>query len=88
MHYLLCTHRVADYAGWRRVFDRHAEAQRRAGLELLHVLRDGGDPELVVLLFRAADPAAARAFTSAPEAADAGRESGVIGTPELLLLHD
>jgi len=88
MHYLLCKHQVADFERWKRVFDSHAEAQKKAGLHLLHLLRDERDPNLVVIFFRADDPAGARAFTKAPGAAEAGRESGVIGVPELLLLRD
>lgn len=88
MYYLLCKHRVADYAKWRGVFDSHAEAQRDAGLHLLHVLRDASDPNLLVLLFRADDLARARAFVEAPAASQAGEAAGVIGVPEISFLTD
>ena len=83
MHYLLCKHKVADYTKWRRVFDSHAEAQREAGLHLLHLLRDTVDPNVVVLFFRADDLGKARAFTEAPSAGEAAEVSGVIGVPEV-----
>jgi len=88
MHYLLVRHRVADFAKWHRVFVTHAEAQREAGLHLLHLLRDSTDPNLVVMLFRADKPEAARAFTSSPGAREAAEVSGVIGVPEVSLLSE
>jgi hypothetical protein len=88
MHYLLCKHKVADYARWRRVFDSHAEAQRQAGLYVLHVLRDTADLNLVVMLFRVDDLDKAKAFTQAPSASQAAKTSGVIGTPEILFLSE
>jgi hypothetical protein len=88
MHYLLCKHRVADFGRWLRVFQGDAGAQRAAGMQLLHVLRDDADPNLIVLLFRTDDPVRARAFTEAPQASESARDSGVIGAPEVLFLSD
>ena len=88
MYYLLCKHKVADFTKWRQIFDAHAEAQRKAGLHLLHVLRDITDPNLVVLLFRADDLEQARAFTGSPKASESAQVSGVIGLPEVLLLGE
>ena len=88
MYYLMCKHRVEDYAAWRRVFDGDAEAQRASGLHLLHVLRDTADANLVVMLFRVDDPDRAKAFTEAPSASESAARSGVIGVPEVLLLTE
>jgi hypothetical protein len=86
--YLLVKHGVADFTVWRGVFDSHAEAQREAGLELLHVLRDTGDRNLVVLLFRVHDLDRARAFVEAPSASESAEISGVIGVPEISFLSE
>jgi hypothetical protein len=88
VYYLLCKHKVADYAKWRRIFDSHAEAQRASGLHLLHVLRDTADPNLLVLLFRADDLDRARAFTQAPSASESAEMSGVLGVPEISFLSE
>jgi hypothetical protein len=78
MHYLLATHRLSDFDRWSRVFHAHAQAQRDAGLHLVHVLRGATDPNRVVAIFRVDDLERARAFTEAPAAGDAGRDASVI----------
>ncbi len=78
MIYLLARHRLSDYDKWNRIFRSHAEAQRKAGLHLLHVLRDVNDPSVVVALFKVDDLQKAQAFTGAPGAHEAGRIGGVI----------
>ncbi len=88
MQYLFCRHQVADYAKWRQVFDSHLAAQNESGLHVLYALHDNGDPPTVVMLFRVSDMEKAHAFMNAPEAAEAARESGVIGTPEVMILTD
>lgn len=88
MHYLFVKHKVVDFARWSQIFQGHAEAQRQAGLELLHLLRDVADPNLVMMLFSAHDPEKAMAFTRAPAASEAAQSSGVIGVPEILFLTD
>ncbi len=78
MLYLLARHQLSDFDKWNRLFRSHAEAQRKAGLHILHVLRDVTDPSIVVALFKVDDLARAEAFTGAPGAHDARRIGGVI----------
>lgn len=88
MLYLLCQHKVADFARWHQVFKSHAEAQQEAGLHLLYLLRDAADPNYVVILFKVDDLKKARAFTESPNAGKAAQISGVIGVPKILFLSD
>lgn len=88
MYYLYAKHKVADFGKWKCVFDADVDAQRKAGLHVLHVLRDVDDPNLVILFFRVDDLAKARAFTENPEASEHGEISGVIGMPEVLWLNE
>ena len=78
MTHMLCWNRVGDFAGWKRVFDSHAEAHRKAGLKLIQLWRSIDDPNNVFFLFEVSSIEKARAFVSAPEAAEAGRASGVV----------
>ena len=88
MTYMLCKHRVHDFERWHRIFASHAEAQEKAGLHLLYLLRDTNDSNHIIYLFKVDNMNTAKAFTEAPEANKAGEESGVIGRPEFFLLND
>ncbi len=87
MFYLLARHKLSNFDKWNRIFRSHAEAQRKAGLHLLHVLRDVTDPAIVVAIFEVDDLSRAQAFTGAPGAYEAGRIGGVISV-ELSYLSD
>jgi hypothetical protein len=88
MTYMLCKHRVHDFERWHKIFASHAEAQRKSGLHLLYLLRATNDQNQIVYLFKVDDMDVAKAFTQAPEATEAGEQSGVIGKPEIILLND
>ena len=75
---MLCRNRVRDFDEWKEVFDSHLEAQGDAGLRLIDMWRDVEDPNNVFFTFEVLDIGRARAFVSAPEAADAGESSGVL----------
>jgi hypothetical protein len=78
MLHMLCRNRVADFEKWKQVFDSHAEAQQAAGLNLLYLWRSLDDPRNIFFLFEVESLDKARAFISAPQAAEAGQKSGVI----------
>ena len=78
MRYLLCRNSVKDFATWKRVFDTHRDAHRAAGLTLLHVTRNLGNPNDVYFVFAIADVERAKAFLSAPGSHQAAAESGVM----------
>jgi hypothetical protein len=40
---LMIRHRVKDYGKWRSAFDKHAEAQKSAGLTNPHIFRSAND---------------------------------------------
>lgn len=88
MLYLFVRHKVADFDRWYSVFESHDEAQKEAGLHLLHLLRDTDDRNLVILLFRVDDLEKARAFLEAPSASEAAQNSGVIDVPEFSFLRE
>ena len=75
---MLCRNRVTDFAKWKEVFDSHAEAQRAAGLTLVHFWRTVDKPNNVVFLFEVKTIEKAKAFINAAEAAEAGKAAGVV----------
>jgi len=78
MLYLMARHELADFDRWNRLFRSHAEAQRKAGLHLVYLLREVGDPNKVIALFTVDDLEKAQAFTGAPGARQAAEQAGVI----------
>lgn len=86
MTYLLVRHKVADFPGWKRVFDSHSAAQEAAGLRIERVLRNVDDPDEVVLLFEVTDLEGAREFVGSSEVPEAQRESGVVDEPDIYFL--
>lgn len=75
---ILCRNKVADFDKWKAVFDSHSKAHKQAGLILEHHWRALDDANNVFFLFRVEDIAKAKAFISSPDAASAGKESGVL----------
>jgi len=75
---MLCRNRVADFATWKSFFDSHASAHGAAGLHLVNLWRGMEDPNNVFFLFRIESIERANAFIGAPEAAAAGKSSGVL----------
>jgi hypothetical protein len=67
MGVLVIRHKVADYGIWRPEFDRHAKAQRSAGLTNPRVFRSSDDPSEVVILFTTNDIAKAKDFVASPD---------------------
>ena len=60
MGMLILRHKVKDYSKWRPVFDRHAVAQKAAGLTHPRVFRSSADQNEVVILFDTDDMKKAR----------------------------
>ena len=78
MTYLLCRNRVADFARWKAVFASHGAAHQQAGLRLLSIRREVGEPNNLFFMFEVESMEKARKFVGDPEAAKAAATSGVI----------
>ena len=87
MPYLLVRHKVRDFAKWKTVFDSHADAQRRCGLTVRHVLRNADDHPEVFLFFDAETIAGAKDFVFAPQVPAAQQDSGVLDKPDIWFLE-
>jgi hypothetical protein len=79
MIHLLCRNRVINFSKWNEVFTSHIQAHRDAGLHLVNLWRSMEEPNNnIFFLFEVQSLEKARAFINAPEAAQAGKESGVL----------
>ena len=77
------THDVADYAAWKRVFDEHASARRKAGIVATHINRHADDPNRLSVYLAGNDAAALDAFLSSNELMATMRDAGVKGPPQI-----
>lgn len=78
MTYMLCRNHVKNFAQWRDVFRSHEQAHQAAGLVLRNIWQSMDDPNSVFFIFHVESVDRAKAFISTPEAATAGKLSGVI----------
>jgi hypothetical protein len=80
------THEVADYDAWKRVFDEHASARRRAGILGTHINRGADDPNLVSVYLTAGDFGSIRGFLGADDLKATMLRAGVKGPPTVVLI--
>ena len=81
MGMLIIRYKVKDYSEWRPGFDRHARAQKSAGLTNPRVFRSSDDKNEVVILFDTDDTKRAKDFVAAPELKEAMAKAGVVDSP-------
>jgi hypothetical protein len=78
---LIIRHKVKDYSKWRPSFDRHAPAQKLAGLTDPGVFRSTDDENEVVILFSADDTKRAKDFVGSPDLKETMAKAGVVDKP-------
>ncbi len=86
MPFLFCHHKVKDFDLWKRVFDSHATAQKKAGLTLQYLLCNLEDPNDIFMLFEVEEIEKGKNFVTSTDVPGAQNESGVIGKPEIYFL--
>lgn len=82
---LAVKHSVSDFDTWLTAFDSHASVRSGHGATGERVLHDGNT---VLVLIDFPDVASAQAFMADPSLADAMRDGGVQGAPDVTLLTE
>jgi len=80
-------HDVKDYDVWKRAFDAHAGARKRAGLIAHAVNRSVEQPNRVVAFLQAAQAEALQAFLKSPDLRQTMEAAGVLGAPHVTLVQ-
>lgn len=80
------THEVGEYATWKRTFDEHAGARKRAGIVGTHINVAADNPNLVSVYLAAADLASLRAFLGNEDLKATMMRAGVKGPPTVSLI--
>ncbi len=79
---LLIRHRVADFATWRRQFERDANGRRANGGQGERIFRSSEDRTELWLLLEWDDLLRARQFSQSPDLIAFLRRAGVIDRPD------
>jgi heme-degrading monooxygenase HmoA len=87
MPYVLVTHKVADYARWKLIFDADGANREIAGSQGGHLFRSADDPNEVVMLF-AWDLQQARQSSQREEVRAKMQAAGLLGPPEISFLEE
>jgi quinol monooxygenase YgiN len=85
MQYVLIIHEVADYPGWKKVFDAAAELRREAGERSYQVLSYYNEPHKIVHFSQWTSIKDAQRFFQSPQLVKIRAEAGV-QSPEFIYL--
>ena len=84
---VIASHPVNDYAQWRAVYDAFADEQQAGGVLEEEVLRDLENPNMVFVLHRFTDVAAANAYFASPILQAGMKDAGVAGPPSIAMVR-
>ena len=74
---------VPDYAKWRIGYDKHDSVRQSYGLTNLAVLRGTENPNMILVVLKAADVQKAKTFSALPELRELMKKAGISGAPDI-----
>ncbi len=77
MIHMHCRIRVADFPKWKAAMEADAEAQREAGMRLIHLWRGVEEPNMAFFVLEVHSVEKARAFVNPAAVAEASKAAGV-----------
>ena len=83
--FLTIVHACKDFAPWKAGYDADAPHRAAAGLTDLLLLRRKDDPNVIGLIFGAADRAKAKAFLESDRLRQVMTQAGIVGAPAISL---
>ena len=86
MVYVVVDHKVADYAKWKPVFDKHAETRKKSGSKGGTLFHISGEPNHPCILFEFDTMDNAKKFYESEDLKRVMQDAGVIGKPDVWFL--
>ena len=83
MSYVMISHKVANYAKWKRVVKSHAKWRKASGEKCFYACRNRKQPNDVMVWCEWDSAARMKKFMNSPELRQAMENAGVIGQPEV-----
>lgn len=78
MIYMHCRIRVADFSKWKAAMEADAEAQRNAGMRLIHLWHGVEEPNTAFFVLEVHSVEKVRAFLNPAGVAEASKAAGVL----------
>jgi len=88
MTHILVTHRVNDYATWKKVFDDFIETRKSFGEKSYQILHPTDDPNNLTLVFGWDTADNAKRFMQSSELKTAMQSGGVAEEPKITFLEE
>ncbi len=85
---ILITHKVKDFAEWKKVFESHAGLRTSSGELSVEIFRDASDPNRLTVINKWKSLESAQKFAQSPELKAAMEKAGVEGHPEVYFLNE
>jgi hypothetical protein len=83
----ILTHEVKDFSEWKKGFDGDVANRDAMGVNISGVYRAAENPNMVTVIGTVPSLEAVQAFMSNPELKATMEKAGVIGAPEMKVLH-
>ena len=83
MAYVMISHKVANYAKWKRAVKKHAKWRKASGEKSLYACRNSKSPNDVMVWCEWDSTARMKKFMDSAELRQAMEGAGVIGHPEI-----
>ena len=83
MPYVMLSHKVADYAKWKRGLKAFADLRKAAGEKCFYACRDSKQPNQVMVWCEWDTNAHMKKFMTSPELRQAMAKLGVVGKPQI-----
>ena len=88
MTHILVTHRVNDYATWKKVFDEFVETRKSFGEKTYQILHPTEDPNNLTLVFGWDTPQNAKRFFESTELQTTMQNAGVAEKPTITFMEE
>lgn len=83
----IVSHKVKNFAEWKKVFDASEELRKKSQMNITGLFQSVDDPDMVTMIGEAPSVEAINAFNSNPELIAAMERGGLIGTMEIKILN-
>ena len=83
MSYVMISHKVANYAKWKRVVKSHAKWRKASGEKCFYVCRSRERPNHLLVWCEWDTPARMKKFIKSAKLRQAMKDAGVLGKPEV-----